>query len=303
MSTSAVEMQMPDAIGVDVAGNVLRVELSDGRAISVPADWYPRLAHATEKERANWRIIGRGQGIHWEDIDEDISVQSLLAGNSSGESEASLMKWLKSTSRPTFRPWVGKDYGKESRFGMPARLLILGESHYGDTRRDLTEKVIRDYIEGTGYPFFTKIIRTILGPEVDAYERREQFFDAIAFYNYVQSSVGDTHDTPPTDEMWKDAVDPFLRCLDDLRPTHIVAGGYRLWDHMPAHENIWMLPSIDLIGWFEGVSFPSREPKDTLGCYRHSEGHSVVLATHHPSWIRYQPSVWHPVVKRFLDWR
>lgn len=94
MSTSAVEMQMPDAIGVDVAGNVLRVELSDGRAISVPVDWYPRLAHATEKERANWRIIGTGQGIHWEDIDEDVSVRDLLLGKRSEESQSSLMKWL-----------------------------------------------------------------------------------------------------------------------------------------------------------------------------------------------------------------
>lgn len=94
MSSSAVEMQMPDAIGVDVAGNVLRVELSDGRAISVPVDWYPRLAHATEKERANWRIIGRGQGIHWEDVDEDVSVRDLLLGKRSEESQASLMKWL-----------------------------------------------------------------------------------------------------------------------------------------------------------------------------------------------------------------
>ena len=87
-------VKMPDAIGVDVAGNVLRVELSDGRAISVPVDWYPRLAHATEKERANWRIIGRGQGIHWEDIDEDVSVRDLLLGKRSEESQSSLMKWL-----------------------------------------------------------------------------------------------------------------------------------------------------------------------------------------------------------------
>lgn len=94
MNTSAVEMQLPDAIGVDVAGNALSVELSDGRTISVPVDWYPRLAHATEKERGNWRIIGRGQGIHWEDVNEDVSVRDLLLGKRSEESQASLMKWL-----------------------------------------------------------------------------------------------------------------------------------------------------------------------------------------------------------------
>ena len=94
MNTSAVEMQLPDAIGVDVAGNALSVELSDGKTISVPVNWYPRLAHATEKERANWRIIGRGQGIHWEDVNEDVSVRDLLLGKRSEESQASLMKWL-----------------------------------------------------------------------------------------------------------------------------------------------------------------------------------------------------------------
>lgn len=94
MNTSAVEMQLPDAIGVDVARNALSVELSDGKTISVPVDWYPRLAHATEKERANWRIIGRGQGIHWEDVNEDVSVRDLLLGKRSEESQASLMKWL-----------------------------------------------------------------------------------------------------------------------------------------------------------------------------------------------------------------
>lgn len=94
MNTSAVEMQLPDAIGVDVARNALSVELSDGKTISVPVNWYPRLAHATEKERANWRIIGRGQGIHWEDVNEDVSVRDLLLGKRSEESQASLMKWL-----------------------------------------------------------------------------------------------------------------------------------------------------------------------------------------------------------------
>jgi len=50
--------------------------------------------HATPEERNNWRLIGRGHGIHWEDIDEDISVEGLLAGKPSGESQASLKKWL-----------------------------------------------------------------------------------------------------------------------------------------------------------------------------------------------------------------
>ena len=94
MSTLAVELEIPDAIDVEVPEDTLSVELSDGRTISVPLDWYSRLTHATEAERANWRIIGRGRGIHWEDLDEDISVEGLLAGKPSGESQSSLKKWL-----------------------------------------------------------------------------------------------------------------------------------------------------------------------------------------------------------------
>ena len=96
MSTSAVELEIPDAIDVTVTEDTLSVELSDGRTILVPLDWYPRLTNAKEEERANWRIIGRGHGIHWEDIDEDISVEGLLAGKPSGESQSSFKKWLAS---------------------------------------------------------------------------------------------------------------------------------------------------------------------------------------------------------------
>ena len=58
----------------------LRVDLADGRTIMVPLAWYPRLLHATARERANWRVAGGGYGIHWPDIDEDLSVEGLLRG-------------------------------------------------------------------------------------------------------------------------------------------------------------------------------------------------------------------------------
>ena len=99
MTTSTVEIKVPSAIGVEVSENTLSVELNDGRTISVPVGWYPRLTHATPEERDNWKIIGGGQGIHWEYIDEDISVEGLLRGKPSGESQSSLRKWLKSRDR------------------------------------------------------------------------------------------------------------------------------------------------------------------------------------------------------------
>lgn len=94
MSTSAIEMEVPFAEDVTVSDDTLCVDLSDGRSISVPLAWYPRLLRATPAERKRWRLIGRGFGIHWEDLDEDISVEGLLAGKPSGESQASFGKWL-----------------------------------------------------------------------------------------------------------------------------------------------------------------------------------------------------------------
>ena len=94
MSSSTVEMEVPYAERVTVTEDTLSVDLSDGRSISVPVTWFPRLVHATPQERSHFRLIGKGQGIHWEDLDEDISVEGLLAGRPSGESQVSFKKWL-----------------------------------------------------------------------------------------------------------------------------------------------------------------------------------------------------------------
>lgn len=94
MTTSAAKIDIPNAMNVMVTEDTLTVDLSDGRTISVPVAWFPRLLHATPEERKNWRLIGNGSGIHWHDLDEDISVENLLAGKQSGESQASFKKWL-----------------------------------------------------------------------------------------------------------------------------------------------------------------------------------------------------------------
>lgn len=93
MTTSAANRSLPLAVGVTVTDDLLNVELSDGRALSVPLSWFPRLLQATADERARWRLIGGGEGIHWEAIDEDISIEGLLAGRASNESEYSLKHW------------------------------------------------------------------------------------------------------------------------------------------------------------------------------------------------------------------
>jgi hypothetical protein len=104
MNISVLEIELPLAQSVNVTEDSLQVDLSDGRSISVPVSWYPRLAHATNDERNQWRLISRGRGIHWESIDEDISVEGLLAGKASGESQASFKRWLSAReTRPATR--------------------------------------------------------------------------------------------------------------------------------------------------------------------------------------------------------
>jgi hypothetical protein len=98
MSISIIEIELPTIETVQVTGDTLTVDLSDGRSISTPVAWYPRLLHSTAKERSHWRFIGKGHGIHWEDIDEDISVENILTGKSSGESQSSFRKWLETRS-------------------------------------------------------------------------------------------------------------------------------------------------------------------------------------------------------------
>lgn len=85
---------IPSAQHVSVSDEALTVELEDGRMLSAPLGWYPRLAHAKPEERNRWRLIGQGTGIHWDALDEDISIEGLLLGKRSGESQHSFQRWL-----------------------------------------------------------------------------------------------------------------------------------------------------------------------------------------------------------------
>ena len=89
-----IEARIPKAVDVTVTEDTLQAELSDGRTISVPLASYPRLVHATQAERDNLKLIGDGQGIRWPDLDEDLSIEGLIAGRPSGESQRSLKRWL-----------------------------------------------------------------------------------------------------------------------------------------------------------------------------------------------------------------
>jgi Protein of unknown function (DUF2442) len=90
---------MPTATHVEVTDDWLTVHLADGRAVSVPIEWFPRLLHGSPAERSNWRLLGQGDAIEWVELDEFIGVEALLAGRRSGESQSSLEKWLAGRDR------------------------------------------------------------------------------------------------------------------------------------------------------------------------------------------------------------
>ena len=92
MSTFRVEHEVL-ALSVQFSDEAIIVMLDDGRTLSVPLSWYPRLLQGTGEERKNYELIGGGQGIHWPALDEDISVESMLAGHSSSETASSVERW------------------------------------------------------------------------------------------------------------------------------------------------------------------------------------------------------------------
>jgi len=96
-------MTVPLATSVIVSDDTLTVDLSDGRTISVPLAWYPRLIHGTLAERSEWQLIGRGSGIHWPLLDEDISVEGLIAGKVSGESQRSFAKCVEQRTQQALK--------------------------------------------------------------------------------------------------------------------------------------------------------------------------------------------------------
>lgn len=87
-------LKVPMIQGIEITDDTLSVDLSDGRTISVPLAWYPRLLHGSIGERNSWRLIGSGDGIHWNQLDEDVSVKNIIFGQPSEESQKSFQRWL-----------------------------------------------------------------------------------------------------------------------------------------------------------------------------------------------------------------
>ena len=94
MTTLVIDEWSLRAVRAQLTDEALVVDLADGRSVSVPLVWYPRLLRASMKERQQFRLIGSGEGIHWELLDEDVSVEGIVAGRRSMESAESFRRWL-----------------------------------------------------------------------------------------------------------------------------------------------------------------------------------------------------------------
>jgi hypothetical protein len=94
MTTLVIDESSLRAVRVQVTAEALVVDLVDGRSVSVPLVWYPRLLQASAQERQHFRLISGGEGIHWDLLDEDISVEGIVAGRRSMESPESFRRWL-----------------------------------------------------------------------------------------------------------------------------------------------------------------------------------------------------------------
>lgn len=97
MNSLTIELlEIPTIQRVTITDDTLSADLSDGRSIAVPLAWYPRLLHGSATERSGYRFVGNGSGIHWNELDEDVSLKNMLLGQPSGESQKSFQRWLNS---------------------------------------------------------------------------------------------------------------------------------------------------------------------------------------------------------------
>jgi hypothetical protein len=186
-----------------------------------------------------------------------------------------------------FLPWKGKQYGR-SRLG---RLLVLGESHHGnDPAPNWTVEVVEEYIANKdSQPWFRTFTNIGLAVAGSAYWElgRLEFWNSVAFYNYVQEPVPGPRQAP-THEMFARSEPGFFEVVSALRPSHILALGYRLWGQMPPFES-----ECDAL-YVGGKRADCGYYGSTNRVHR-----ALALAIYHPS-AGFSAAQWHPLITKFL---
>ena len=202
-------------------------------------------------------------------------------------------------------PWRGSGFGEPNDHGLPPRLLLVGESHYGggDPHDCFTTEVVKDYyIDRGNLPFFSKLAKVILGPDWSQYtrENRASFYNSVAFYNFIQHVLGEIQDRP-TSEMWEFGRKAFLQCLDFLQPSHIVVFGFGVWDELP-HERFSPDSQLEAnIAHHLPERYrdsQSHEYRGWVGRYQHSGREALAMKVIHAS--RCSPAAWHSVAQWFV---
>jgi len=215
----------------DTAGSIRnRYDTESGR-------FSPRNSSELSFEDLERLVVESGKRDH---ISPDVAARMIeeLAASISRQSPDTAPK-PEPKGEPTFRPWIGDKYETEG-IEDGIRLLILGESHYGTPGPNdstFTRRVVSKYgQEDERHAFFTQTAKLVLGLTGDDYlsdEQQHQFWDRVAFYNYVQEYAGETPEGTVTAEMWKDAEKPFLTVLEQLDPDALLILGKELSKHVP----------------------------------------------------------------------
>jgi hypothetical protein len=195
-----------------------------------------------------------------------------------------------------FDPWVGSNYyARNNRLG--GHLLILGESHHADDPnqpRSITIDVTRMYVTGNytqktlNGRFWTTIASTVTGQPYWEVDRRE-FWESVAFYNYVPGIVGDYSRIRPTDQLWLLGREPFLEVLEKLLPGWILVLGSELWSRLPSDGG----PGPTLM--FEGAT------RDTWWYPAGSAQRSLAMGIPHPVSFGFSWRKWHPWVRALMN--
>jgi hypothetical protein len=201
-----------------------------------------------------------------------------------------------------FEPWRGPNYGPNSKFGLA--LLIVGEAHYDweegapQLERGLTKELIAYIAAGQETKaFWTKICKLFEGDVINP-QTKKLFWESVAFYNYIQKSVGLGARVRPTPEMWSGSQEAYLEVLSCLKPQCIIVLGEDTWNHLPlgkywrvADERFGSGPALAA----NGMNFETR-------VYQ-VDGDKPALATKvkHPSAVGFSTSEWRPVVQRTIE--
>jgi hypothetical protein len=192
---------------------------------------------------------------------------------------------LKYSDNVKFQPWQGEKYGDNSRFGIG--ILILGESHYGNTGEERAN-ITKEYINNEwSHAFWTEIGSMVMNANKEEFERHE-FWEHVAFYNYVQSFAGTGPRQSPTSKQFQDSEQAFVEVLENLKPKLILVMGKRLWGNAANFGR-------------KGEPIVSEKKISNTWLYPFRGGEAFTVCINHPASFGFVASHWTPIVQKSIQ--